>query len=279
MGPRVLDGAYAKVRLLAWSKTALRFGHLANITILALACFSVLKASPHQLDTISYNFMLAGGGGGSAAKLDKSLDIEIFCVDFANEIIVPKTNYYSANLTSITSSGFNATTTRFGSNTSWRTVTIADDAVDGGSDDVVDSGIINGATNALGRYQMAAYLVSQYNRPAGNNTANNGIQTAIWKILNPSIYSAAPVSADASAALEQAAVWYNTTITADRDSYLANYRIVSDSTMTACGLVLCGGFQEQITVVPEPKYVGLLLMGLFALFSIRLRKASMRTPA
>ena len=274
----MLDGASAKVRLLAWSKTALRFGHLANITILTVAFFGVLKASPHQLDTISYNFMLAGGGGGSAATLDKTLNIEIFCVDFANEIIVPKTNYYSANLTSITSSGFNAATTRFGSNTNWRTVTIADDAIDGGSDDVADSGFINAAT-ALGRYQMAAYLVSQYSRPAGNSTANNGIQTAIWQILNPSSYSLAPFSADPSAALEQAAVWYHTTITANRDSYLANYRIVSDSTMTACGPVLCAGFQEQITMVPEPKYVGLLLMGLFALFSIHLPKASMRTPA
>jgi hypothetical protein len=126
---------------------------------------------------------------------------------------------------------------------------------------------------------MAAYLVSQYNRPAGSNLFNNGIQTAIWNILNPSNYSAAPVSADASAALEQAAVWYNTTSVVARNSYLTDYRIVSDSTMTACGPVLCAGFQEQITMVPEPKYVGLLLMGLFALFSIHLRKASMRTPA
>src|SRR5258707_11907239 len=221
MAPRALDGARAKVRLLAWSKTALRFGHLANITILALACFSVLKASPHQLDTISYNFALAGGGGGSAATLDKSQNIEIFCVDFANEIIVPKANY-SANLTSITSGGFNATTTRFGSNTSWRAINIVDDAADGGSDDPADSAIINTA-NALGRYQMAAYLVSQYNRPAGNNTANNGIQTAIWQILSPGSYVAAPLSADPSVALEQAAVWYNTTSVAARDSYLTDY--------------------------------------------------------
>jgi hypothetical protein len=217
----VLDGARAEVRLLAWSQTALRFRHLANITILALAFFGVLKASPHQLDTISYNFGLAGGGGGSAAKLDKTMNIEIFCVDFANEIIVPQNNY-SANLTSLTSGGFTPATTRFGSNTSWRTVR---------------------------------------------------------EILSPGSYLAPPLSANPSAALEQAAVWYSTTSGAARDSYLANYRIVSDSTMTACGPVLCGGFQEQITVVPEPKYIGLLLMGLFALFSIHLRKASTRTQA
>jgi hypothetical protein len=255
----------------------LRFCHLANITILVLGSLGVLKANPHQLDTINYDFQLANGGGGSAAKLDKSLNIQIFCVDFANDIIVPQNNY-SANLTPVTSSGFNAASTRFGSNTSWRTVTIADDATDSGSNDLADSAIIN-AANALGRYQMAAYLVSQYNLPAGNTAANNGIQTAIWTILDPSSYSAALFSADPSAALEQAAVWYNTTSVAARDSYLMNYRIVSDSTMAACGPVLCSGFQEQMTVVPEPKYVGLLLMGLFALFSIHRRKASMRTPA
>ena len=251
----------------------MRFAHLANITILAVASLGALKASPHQLDTISYNFALTGGGGGSAAKLDKVQTIEIFCVDFSNEIIVPQSNY-SANLTSLTSAGFTAGTTRFGSNTSWRPVNIADDGTDGGSDDAADSAIVN-AASALGRYQMAAYLISQYNRPAGSSAANNGIQTAIWKVLDPSSYSAAPVTADPSTALEQAAVWYSTTTSADRDSYLANYRIVSDSTMTACGpAVLCGGFQEQITMVPEPKYAGLLLIGLFALFSIRLRKAS-----
>jgi hypothetical protein len=255
----------------------LRFYHPANITILVLGSFCALKANPHQLDTINYNYQLANGGGGSAATLDKSLNIEIFCVDFANEIIVPQNNY-SANLTPITSSGFTAATTRFGSNTSWRSVTIADDGADSASNDAADSTILN-AANALGRYQMAAYLISEYNRPAGNTAANNGIQTAIWTILDPSSYSAALFSANPSAALEQAALWYNTTSVADRDSYLTNYRIVSDSTMTACGPVLCGGFQEQMTVVPEPRYVGLLLVGLIALFSIHRRKASMRTAA
>ena len=253
----------------------MQLSRLANVSVLALAFFGVLKASPHQLDTISYNFQLANGGGGASATLDKSLSVEIFCVDFANDIIVPQNNY-SANLTLLTSSGFTANTTRFGSNTSWRTVTIADDATDGGADDAADSAIINGA-DALGRYQMAAYLVSQYNRPAAS-PANNGIQTAIWQLLDPTSYVVVSPTADPSAALEQAAVWYNTTISSARDSYLANYRIVSDSTMTACGPVLCGGFQEQITVVPEPKYVGLLLMGLFALVSLRLRKGSTRTP-
>jgi hypothetical protein len=255
----------------------LRLSSLANITLLALGVIGALKANPHELDTISYNYQLANGGGGASATLDKSLNIEIFCVDFANDIIVPQNNY-SANLTSLTSAGFTAGTTRFGNNTSWRTVTINDDSVDGGSDDAADSAIIN-AANALGRYQMAGYLVSQYNRANGNNAANNGIQTAIWQILDPTSESAALFSANPSEALEQAAVWYSTTSAANRDSYLANYRIVSDSTMTNCGPVLCGGFQEQITVVPEPKYLGLLLTGLFAVLAMVLRKRSALAPA
>src|SRR5205807_1723182 len=169
------------------------------------------------------------------------------------DIIVPHTGY-SAVLTPLTSTGFDASGTRFGNNGSWRTVTVADDGTDGGADDAADSAIIN-AANALGRYQMAAFLVSQYNVAAGNTASNNGIQTAIWQILDPSSYSLASFNADPSDALEHAAVWFNTTSSAARDSYLMNYNIVSDTTMTSCGPVACGGFQEQIAsvpAVPEP---------------------------
>ncbi len=230
------------------------------------------SANPHRLDTISYNFALADGGGGSSAILDLSMNIEIFCVDFANTIFVPH-SMYSANLSTITS-GSNLSLTRFGGNASWKTVTIADDGVDGQSNDAADSAIIN-AAGALARYQMAAYLVSKYNIGGGNNAFNNGIQTAIWKILNPSSYALAPVTADSSEALESAAEWFNSTSTLDRDAYLANYRIVSDSTMTSCngpGMPLCLGFQEQITVVPEPRNVAWLLMGLLGVCAVAFRR-------
>ena len=245
-----------------------------SFAILTLASCSALHAD--QLDTVSNNFLLANGGGGASATLNNSLNIEIFNVDFANDIIVPHNNY-SANLTALTSFGFTAGTARFGNNTSWRTVTLSDDATDGGSDDAADSAIIN-AANALGRYQMAAYLVSQYNLAGGGNAANNGIQTAIWELLDPSSYVLAPFSADPSSALEQAAIWFSLTSTAARDSYLMDYRIVSDTTMQACGVVACGGFQEQITAsvtvtpVPEPKSAYLLLMVLFAVLATGFHK-------
>lgn len=251
------------------------FRHAVRAGALFICISSGIYAGTHTLDTISYNFQLNNGGGGASALLDGSTNIEIFCNDFANSISVPHKNY-SANLTSITSTS-NLSNTRFGSNTSWTTITINDDGTDGGSDDAADSAIINGA-NALGRYQMAAFLVSQYNMPAGNSAANNGIQRAIWWLLDPT-GSATPPSLTSNSfdSLESAAQWYHNTSTAARDTFLAGYQIISDSTMYSCGAgkALCGGFQEQIdpvAPVPEPRQIAFMLAGLVLLCSVRLRK-------
>ena len=69
-------------------------------------------------------------------------------------------------------------------------------------------------------------------------------------------------------ALEAAAKWYTSmggnSGSSTLNTFLANFRIVSDATMGSCTgskLVNCG-FQEQITVVPEPRHLALMLMGL-----------------
>jgi hypothetical protein len=231
------------------------------------------------LDTISYNFPLGGGGGGASAQLDKGPTLELFCVDFANDIFVPHLNY-PANVTTLTS-GSNLNQTRYGGNTGW--VSVAP-YITGDADDLADAAIID-ATGALGRYQMAAYLVSQYNVPAGNTATNNGIQQAIWDILDPTTLPAGkvlPSIGNASNGLEAAAEWYNGTTQAFRDQYLANYRIISDAqNMGFCGanLPLCGGFQEQLTAVPEPSHTALLLGGLLLLVSVPLRKLTSASRA
>jgi hypothetical protein len=171
-------------------------------------------------------------------------------------------------------SGSNLSQTRFGGNTGW--VSVAPN-ITGDADDAADAAIIDGA-DALGRYQMAAYLVSQYNLPAGNTASNNGIQQAIWDILDPTTLPAGKVLPSigiASAGLETAAEWYGSTTQAFRDQYLANYRIVSDAQkMGFCGANVpqCGGFQEQITVVPEPSHTALFLFGLMIVGSMAVRK-------
>ena len=246
-------------------------GRFSLITTVLLSFVAAAFAGPtqHILDTTSYNFQLNGGGGGAQAVLDKSQPIEIFCVDFANDIYVPAQNY-SAYLTTLTG-GSDLSYTRFGNVAASDWTQMNTSFVD-----TTDATTINTASN-LGRYQMAAYLVSQYNLPGGNSAGNNGIQQAIWDILDPKTFTAV-YNTSTDSAIEQAAQWYsnmggnNGSVTLN--SFLANYRIVSSATMTSCGagLALCGGFQEQMTVVPEPRHIALLLMGLLLAGSAVFRK-------
>jgi hypothetical protein len=241
------------------------------IAIVVLSLCAAASAGPvaHVLDTNSYNFQLNGGGGGAQATLDKSQPIEIFCVDFANDIYVPQQNY-SAYLTTITG-GSDLSVTRFGNvaSSDWTQMNTA-------YIDATDATTIANSTD-LGRYQMAAYLVSQYNIPGGNNASNNGIQQAIWDILDPKTFTTV-YNTSTDSAIEAAAKWYTgmggNGGSSALNTYLANFRIVSDSTMKSCGagIALCGGFQEQITVVPEPRHVALMLMGLLMAGSAVFRK-------
>lgn len=241
-------------------------------TIALLFLSLVAQANPVQFDTQSYNFALTGGGGGESGVLNQNQTVETFCVDFNNEIYVPHSGY-SAFLSTLTT-GSDLSHTRFGSNSGWWTVSIND----GDSNDATDSAIINGA-DVLGRYQMAAFLVSQYQTPQGSNASNNGIQAAIWDILDPSSFPAAPHYADASGALELAAEWFANP-NSDR-SFLANFQIISDSTMkgNGAGNPLAGGFQEQLTMVPEPRAGVWILIGLLPLCAFRLRLAPGTKPA
>ena len=247
------------------------FSTVTALLFLALTA----SANPVTLDTLTYNFPLTGGGGGSSGVIDHTENVELFCVDFANDIHVPHSGY-SAWLSTLTT-GSDLTHTRFGGNTSWTTITISD----GDSNDTTDSGIIN-AAGALGRYQMAAFLVTQYQQGQGSNAYNNGIQGAIWDLLDPKSSPAAPNFADANAALELAAEWYSNP-SSDK-SFLANFRIVSDTTMNwnGTGNPLTCGFQEQLTMVPEPRQAVWVLGGLLAalaLFRLIRKQAETEAPA
>lgn len=223
------------------------------------------EASPVQFDTGTYNFALTGGGGGESGVLDSDLSVETFCDNFNNEIYIGQD--YSAYLSTLTT-GSDLSHTRFGSNSSWQTINISGDAT--------DSAIINNA-NALARYQMAAFLVSQYQTKQGSNAFNNGLQGAIWDIMDPASSPATPTYADAAQALAEAAEWYANPNSSR--SFLADFLIVSDSTMSwsGAGEPLSGGFQEQLTMlttpVPEPRAAAWILMGLFSLCAGRRRPA------
>ncbi|HEY1240836.1 MAG TPA: hypothetical protein VGF16_09780 [Bryobacteraceae bacterium] len=246
---------------------------MAKLAAILLLSFGLAKAD--RLDTTSYNFQLNGGGGGSAATLNLTTQIEIFCNDFNNDIYVPVSNY-SANLTTFTAAGMAAGNTRFGAMdaSGFKTISLTD---------TIAQNTIN-AANGLARYEMAAYLVSQYDLPGGNDAANNNLQMAIWELLDPISYpdplNVNP-SAQPAADLALAGDWYYGTTEAQREAYLQNYRIVSDATMT-CPAAGCGanapkvgGFQEQITRIPEVGSFSLLALGLIGIaFRARRRRVA-----
>jgi hypothetical protein len=249
-------------------------------TVAVLCLTAAAQANPVQFDTHSYNFGLTGGGGGEAGVLSSHLSVETFCDNFNNEINVPHGDY-SAYLSTLTD-GSDLSNTRFGSNTSWKTITLTD----GDPNDATDAAIINSA-DALARYQMAAFLVSLYQTSMGSTAYNNGIQGAIWDIFDPASSPAAPDYADASAALEQAAEWFANP-NSDK-SFLADFLIISDSTMTSAsaGKPLSGGFQEQLTMiaepVPEPRKAAWMLLCLFSVFACTRRSgltlSSLKIPS
>lgn len=253
---------YVGARKSVWNQIS----RMAGIAIMALMWGAIGHAD--TLATNSYNFQLYAdtlgdyGGGGASATLNGTLNVETFCIDFNNNIYVPYAGY-NAYLTPLTSTGFVASQTRFANVTSWQNSAIAAEL----GSDTTDLNTIENA-GALARYQMAAYLVSLYNLASPNQGAvfayNNGIQEAIWQIMDPASYPVTPANTgDPTNALETAAQWLSNP-SIDHDSFLANYRIVSDMSMQP-GNPLTGGFQEQITYVPEPGLFVAMIFGCLGL--------------
>lgn len=217
------------------------------------------KASSVPFDAVSYIFPLTGGGGGATATLN-SASVDIYCDDFDNVIYVPSNN--SADVTQLSTTA-NLSLTRFGgvSSDDWTQITTL-----GTTDDAFfNSGA---GSSALARYEMAAYLVSQYNPSLGNNTSNNQIQEAIWTLMDPTAEGAAinPANVDPSLDLENAMSWYtsmNATPSA-LNAFLSRFEIVSAANMTYSNGLGIGGFQEQIVMsaTPEPRGTVIVLFAL-----------------
>jgi hypothetical protein len=229
------------------------------------------SAGSVPLDVTSYNFQLAGGGGGAQATLN-GVPVEIFCDDFDNQIWVPSDN--SANVTTLGASA-DLNQTRFGnvSPSQWTAIDLTGGGVASTDDAFFNSG---GGDTAAARYDMAAYLVSLYNVPSGYTTSNNEIQEAIWTLMDPTAEGAAidPSGVNPTDYLEQAANWY--VGGGATNSFLGQFEVVSDSTMNVpLSGVGTGGFQEQIvfTPAPEPRGSIWMLIGLFGAAGFLLKRA------
>jgi len=241
-----------------------------------------LSAQASTISTLSYNFPLAGDGGGASATLN-GVPVEVFCDDFANTMWVPYS--YSANVTTLGTSA-NLSNTRFGgvSSSAWNPISLND----GNSTlDTQDNAFFNSGTgsSALARYEMAAYLVSLYNRSLGNNTSNNQIQQAIWTLMDPKVEGSPnnPLNVNNASYLESAATWYSNMNTPSNltalNSFLGNFELVSPTNMTFQNGLGYGGFQEQIVMTPEPRGGVWMLLGLLVLGFLMARRARSRVAA
>ncbi|MGA2215799.1 MAG: hypothetical protein ABSH31_21180 [Bryobacteraceae bacterium] len=237
-----------------------------------LACTA--GASTVPLDVKTYNFQLDGGGGGATATLN-GVSVEIFCDNFYNDMYVPSTD--SANVTTLGSSA-NLGETRFGdvSSSQWTAISLTGGGVASTDDTFFNSGA---GSSASARYDMVAYLVSQYNVAQGNTAANNGIQEAIWTLMDPTAEGAVidPSGSNPTSFLEQAASWYLGG--GATNAFLSQFQVVSDATMTIPRVgVGTGGFQEQIvfTPTPEPRGSIWMLLGLFGVAGFLLQRSRAR---
>ncbi len=207
----------------------------------------------------------------------------LFCNDFSNDVAIPA-GPLAVYVSSLTDNS-DISKTRFGAYAvnGYRAINTPLMPAQISSLSNATEIALNNATT-LQRYQMAAYLVSQYSflgdHPNSNvvhsDAASRGIQDAIWTLLdaNGESYSApsdtlqAGQTGSVTTYLTNAANWLQN---GDR-SFLSHYVVVTDASMRG----LNSGIQELImyTPVPEPRFGAVLAIALLAFgWMVRRRRA------
>ncbi len=168
------------------------------------------------------------GSGPGAATVD------IFCVDYLNHSKVGQT--WNVNKTNLGFGNTNLSSTRFG-----------------------------GMTDALARYQQAAWLTTQF--AATPTTQWGDIHATIWHLMTPSSPSYQPSSTWLAAA-------QNFYLTNTNSKFYDQFQILSDVNMGAAGNngIRTGGVQEFIVVTPEPATIILLGTGLAGVLLVGYRR-------
>lgn len=130
---------------------------------------------------------------------------------------------------------------------------------------------------ASARYQMAAWLVSQYtgmpNGPSADDARNRAIQRAIWRVMlneswvfDPDVLTGDISTGSVSGSWIQDAV--NFLSAGNYGNFFDNWAVVSGGVQVDGDFKFLGGkqtFLVQLQPVPEPHFYGLLAAGLIGL--------------
>jgi hypothetical protein len=208
-------------------------------------------------------------GGAFTASVGTASNATLWCVD-SQEFDQPN---YTANVVSLTESATmfdNGTLVRYGS-------------VDqpGNTNTWIDNSLsVANANNALTRYQLAAILITMYvpqGTPA-NNADNNNVQQAIWQVMENTTPIGEPGTNGAPTFTPTAAV--NTLISNAETMLTAGYNfsawaVISGAFVPGTPGALSTSTYIQtylVQVTPEPRFYGLLLVGLLGLCGIVYRR-------
>jgi hypothetical protein len=200
-----------------------------------------------------------------------------YCVDFENDVYIPSP-VYTANLTPIFN-GSDLSNTVYGrADSAWAPGDPSLPVVFTNTSFSDSSGSFT-PSSALQRYQMAAWLISQYDAPGADKTA---IQDGIWSALevSPPVGDSGPAfpaikgktKTDMNLLLSEAANYVSGPNSVAKQDFFDQFKIV-----TQVGPIYLNGpnqIQEFIIINPEPSTLAVLTGGILGLLLWRKRRAA-----
>jgi hypothetical protein len=214
--------------------TNLTAGIVATLALAASASATTLMINSANPVIFAAGTIPITDGGEFRAILNGTTNINVYCVDFSDQFVTGQ--LYNVDLSTPPS----ISNARLGTNTTWEYT-------------------LGGSYSAVTRYMMAAYLTTQYAN-AANSTVTNGIQDAIWAILDASTNLHLATNTAAMTEVTAATNWYNG-ISGNPSAVAAfdsRVRIYTDAGGNS------GVMQEFVSVssaTPEPSSILLFAIG------------------
>jgi hypothetical protein len=217
---------------------------------------------------------VGGCGGGFNATVGGIANVTLWCVD-SQEFDQPN---YTANIVSL-----NTPAATFDNGTQIRYGSVGQTPVATNGNwlyDISGTGVSN-PNDALTRYELAAILITMYNPEQAptdaSNPNNDAIQQAIWQLTeNNTIAAGRNVSQGTNGQPNLGALettWIDTAVAELSTFNFSAWAVVSGAYTSGALLPPPNAIQTYLVeVTPEPRYYGLMLVGLLGLCGLVYRR-------